>query len=110
MYREIIWGIMLFFMARLLYLYIAGWVHGSPKKLMRALRALWYLFLAALALYFRYQGNFWEKATEFSFANWKDIVFLVMYAIPIALTVADVVLVRKYDKKEKNKEDSKCTE
>ena len=111
MYREIILGIMLFFMARLLYLYIAGWVcGGEPRKLMRALRALWYLFLASLALYFRYQGNFWEKATEFSFANWKDIVFLVMYAIPIALTVADVVLARKYDKKEKNKEDSKYTE
>lgn len=110
MYRKIILGIMLFFMARLLYLYIAWWVCGSSKKLMHALRALWYLFLAALALYFRYQGNFWEKATEFSFTNWKDIVFLVMYAIPIVLTVAHVVLTRKYDKKEKNKEDSKCTE
>ena len=97
-------------MARLLYLYIAGWVCGSPKKLIHALSALLYLFLAALALHFRYQGNFWEKATEFSFTNWKDIVFLIMYAIPIALTVADVVLARKHDKKEKKEEDSKCTE
>lgn len=110
MYREIIWGIMLFFMAHLLYLYIAGWVCGSPRTLMRALNALLYLFLAALALCFRYQGNFWDKATTFSFTNWKDIVFLVMYAIPIALTVADAVLARKYDKKEKNKENPKCIE
>lgn len=110
MYRIVILGIMIFFMARLLYLYIAGWVcGGSPKTLMRALNALLYLFLAALALYFRYQGNFWDKATTFSFTNWKDIVFLIMYAIPIALTVTDVVLARKHDKKEK-KENIKCTE
>lgn len=38
MYRKIILGIMLFFMARLLYLYIAWWVCGSSKKLMHALR------------------------------------------------------------------------
>lgn len=89
--KILVLGILIIMTIRMLYLFIRSKANLGAEMGSQALYAMLYSTMILFAMIFYYDNDFIHSSKCISFSSWKDFVFIIMFCIPIILTIWDYV-------------------